>query len=113
MRITYGIDDLTLNTIFSNDTLRFFAVKYKDFILLSMRFKANTALNSTAFTSIITGLPTISWSQPLTLLNTTSQERGIVKCIYTDSGGITLITNANENYLNAGDEIFIGGIVMI
>ena len=78
-----------------------------------MRFKLNSAINASTWTQVISGLPTIAWSQPLILVNTTNQERGEVKCMYMDDGTIKLITIANKNYLNAGDAIYINGIVMI
>lgn len=78
-----------------------------------MVIKTNVAINSTTWTNVVSGLPTLSWAQQLNLLNATSQERGEVKCLYLADGAIKLITNANKSYLNAGDAMYINGIVMI
>lgn len=113
VKTTYGIDDLSLNSNFSNDTLRFFAIKYLDRVLVSMVVKANAAINKSTWTTIVSGLPKISWTHPLKVINTINQTRGTVECVYGADGSIVVITNANSNYLAAGDGLVISGVVMI
>lgn len=111
-RTTYSIEDLTLNTDFSNDTLRFFAIEYRDFVLIAMRIKANVDFNKTAWIDIVSGLPTISMPQAMLVLNTTNQDHGIIKCLYQTDGGIRIQTNTNTNYFLANETLSINGIVM-
>ena len=112
VKVTYSIDNLTLNDNFSNTTFKFFAIEYNDHVRIEMVAKANTGVNTTAFTGMISGLPTISIAQPVLVVNTISQDRGEVKCLYQTDGSIQLITNANKHYLAAGDCLFIAGTVM-
>jgi hypothetical protein len=110
-RKTYGTDVLSVHTFISNEYLRFFAIEYNDFIIISMKGYTNVAINTTTWTNLISGLPTISWAQPLKVFNSDNQSRSFPDAIYSD-GKITLITVSGQKYFNAGENIFISGVVM-
>jgi hypothetical protein len=110
-RKTYGTDVLSVHNSISNEYLHFFAIEYNDFIIISMKAYTNVAINSTTWTSLISGLPAISWAQPLKVFNSDNQSRSFPDAIYSD-GKITLITVSGQKYFNAGENVFISGVVM-
>ena len=48
----------------------------------------------------------------LNTLNTTSQDRGVVKCLYQTNGTLLLLITANKDYLLTNDGLIINGIAM-
>lgn len=70
----------------------------------------NDTINSDAWTTLVSGLPEVSWGAPLNFINTSVQTRN-AEVIYSGSN-IILITSANKQYVNANEGFLINGIAM-
>ena len=108
--IYYSSDDVTIETPISNTSLGFWVIEYKDFIIVSIKGKMNDTINSDAWTTLVSGLPEVSWGAPLNFINTSVQTRN-AEVIYSGSN-IILITSANKQYVNANEGFLINGIAM-
>lgn len=102
--------DVYIDNYISNDDLRFWVIEYTDYVLVSIVAKFNETLNSDSWTTVVSGLPNVARIAPLNVFNPQTQGRDI-SVIYSNNT-IIFVTQKDRKYVNAGEYLYISGMVV-